>query len=87
MVVTSVERAPGRQKLVGGVLKHVREPVLVLVNARREGRNLFCDWVFTHAGLVPGEYALTDGVTVVIPKALCGPEARYRNSTTLEVVA
>lgn len=84
-ILSSVEHAPGRQELVGGVLKRVREPVLVLVEPVRAGAHLSCAWVFTHAGLVAGDYELSDGSTVSIPKGLCGDSAQARQGVTLEV--
>lgn len=84
MVFHSVERTPGKQQAVGGVLKSVREPVLILIGERK-GDSLSCDWVFTHAGLMPGEYPLTNGITVNVPKALCSSEHRVVRGVTLEV--
>ena len=81
----SVERTPGRHALVGGVHKLVREPVLVLVGPRAEGTTVFCDWVITHPGLVPGPYPLENGITVTIPPALCSTEGRAVHTITLEV--
>lgn len=64
------------------------EPVLALVT---EGEVLdgflFCDWVFTHPGLMPGPYELRNGLTVFIPDSLCGPGGRHVMNTTLEVVS
>lgn len=84
MVFTSVERAPGRQSVVGGVLKSVREPVLAIIGEQTD-KSISSDWVFTHAGLVPGDYPLTNGITVSIPQALCSSEHRVVRGITLEV--
>lgn len=86
MVLESVETTPGQQRLVGGVLKATRQPVLVLVGAQRLGALLSCDWVITHAGLIPGNYPLRDGTTVRIPPALCGDSHRASRGVTLEVI-
>lgn len=84
-MLTSVELAPPVQVMTGGLLKQRREPVIALLGAVRTGSHLSCDWVFTHAGLVPGEYQLSDGSTVAIPKNLCGETASARRGVTLEV--
>ena len=81
-----MERAPARQELVGGVLKSIRDPVLVLLGTQRVGSRLSCDWVFTHAGLVPGPYELESGQTVLIPPALTRRDAPgVHRGVTLEV--
>lgn len=85
MLLESVETTPGQQRLVGGVLKATRQPVLVLVGAQRLGALLSCDWVITHAGLIPGDYPLRDGTTVRIPQSLCGDAHRASRGVTLEV--
>lgn len=83
----SVERTPGRQALAGGVLKMLKEPVLAAVGCRRDGARLSCDWLFTHAGLVPGDYALESGITVRVPEALTSREGhRVSRGVTLEVI-
>ncbi len=83
----SVERTPGRQRLVGGVLKHVREPVLAAAGCYLDGPRLSCDWLFTHAGLVPGPYELESGITVHIPESLVSQEKhRVSRGVILEVV-
>lgn len=84
MLFTSVERAPGHQRVVGGVLKSVREPVISIVG-ERAGAVLSCDWLFTYAGLVPGDYALTEGFSVRIPQRFTGREAVCLRGVTLEV--
>lgn len=84
-ILESVERAPARQTLVGGVLKRIPEPVLVLIGVSRLGALLSCDWVITHAGLIPGDYPLRDGTTVRIPQSLCGDAHRASRGVTLEV--
>lgn len=86
-MLVSTELTPGRDALVGGVHKRVREPVLVLIGPVRDGAHLFCDWVITHPGLVPGVYELRDGPSVRIPPALCSGEGRAVHSVTLEVQA
>lgn len=86
MILESVETTPGQQRLVGGVLKATRQPVLVLVNPVPLGGLLSCDWVITHAGLIPGNYPLRDGTTVRIPPALCGDTHRASRGVTLEVI-
>lgn len=80
-----MERTPGRHALVGGVHKLVREPVLVLAGPRAEGTTVFCDWVITHPGLIPGPYELMNGTTVVIPPDLCSTDGRAVHTITLEV--
>lgn len=85
-MLTSVELAPPvRVTTPEGLLKQVREPVLALVRAERFDSKLSCAWVFTHAGLVPGDYPLNDGTTVTIPKSLVGETAQARRGVTLEV--
>jgi hypothetical protein len=84
-VLTSVELAPPVQIVSGGLLKQRREPVVVLLGSRREGGTLSCDWLFTHPGLVPGAYALTDGSTIRIPPARCSGSGVAAHSVTLEV--
>lgn len=79
-----MERAPGHQKVVGGVLKNVREPVLAIIGEQTD-KSISSDWVFTHAGLMPGDYPLTTGFTVSIPQALCSSEHRVVRGVTLEV--
>lgn len=82
----SRELGPSTQALTGaGVLKRVREPVLVLVGPRLEGASVYCDWLFTHPGLVPGPYELTTGLTVIIPPGLCSLEGKATPGVTLEV--
>lgn len=81
-----MERTPGRQALVGGVVKLVTEPVLVIIG-ERTGTHLSCDWVFTHAGLMPGDYPLVGGLTVRVPRALCAESHRAWRGVTLEVVS
>lgn len=85
MVLESVETTPGQPRLVGGVLKATKQSVLVLVGAQRLGALLSCDWVITHAGLIPGDYPLRDGTIVRIPPALCGDTHRASRGVTLEV--
>lgn len=84
-VIASVELTPGRQELVGGTLKLVRAPVVVLVNPVRDEHSVSCDWLCTHPGLEPGAYPLTNGVTVDIPSSLCSMDGRVAHSITLEV--
>lgn len=86
MILESVETTPGQQRLVGGVLKATRQPVLVLVNPTPTGGLLSCDWVITHAGLIPGKYPLRDGTTVRIPPNVCGDTHRATRGVTLEVI-
>lgn len=85
-MLVSVETALGPQRVSGGgVLKRQREPVVVLIGPRREGAFLSCDWLFTHPGLVPGPYELSDGTTVVIPPARCSDSGVAAHTVTLEV--
>jgi hypothetical protein len=85
-LLTSVETILGPVRVSeDGLLKQPREPVLVLVGVERAGSLLSCDWVFTHAGLMPGPYALSDGTTVSIPPGLCGDSHQVRRGVTLEV--
>lgn len=86
MVVCSVELSPPRASTVGGVRKLLSEPVLALITeGERVGSTLFCDWVVTHPGLVPGAYELVNGMTVVIPPGLCSLEGKAAQGVTLEV--
>lgn len=85
-MLVSVETTLGPQRVSeGGVLKRLREPVVVLIGPRREGAFLSCDWLFTHPGLVPGPYELSDGTTVVIPPARCSDSGVAAHTVTLEV--
>ena len=85
VVFTSVERTPGKQAVVGGVLKSVREPVIAAIG-ERAGPHLSCDWLFTHAGLVPGAYEMRGGWTVVVPEKFTRREAPgVFRGVTLEV--
>lgn len=85
-MLVSVEKTPGRQALVGGLLKHIREPVLVAVGCHLNGSRLSCDWLFTHAGLVPGPYPLESGITIHVPDTLCGRDKhRVSRDVHLEV--
>lgn len=81
----SVETALGELLTEGGLLKQPREPVLALANPVQHEQTVSCDWVFTHPGLVPGPYRLTNGTTVVIPPALCPVDGRAVPDQTLEV--
>lgn len=84
-VWVSVETVLGPVAVEDGLLKQRREPVLVAVNPRRTGTHVFCDWVFTHPGLVPGPYLLTNGTTITIPPARCSESGVAAHSVTLEV--
>ena len=88
-LVVSAELAPPQLSSADGVRKLVSEPVLALITGGevQDGATLFCDWVFTHPGLVPGPYELVNGLSVVIPPALCTSEGRAVHSVTLEVQA
>lgn len=81
-----MELSPPRLSNAGGVRKLVSEPVLALITeGERVGSTLFCDWVITHPGLLPGAYELSNGLSVVIPPALCTSEGRAVHGVTLEV--
>jgi len=81
----SVETVLGPVAVEDGLLKQRREPVLALVSPRLNGRHLSCDWVFTHPGLMPGPYPLTNDLTVTIPPELCSGSGTARHAITLEV--
>lgn len=81
----SVETTLGQLQAEGGLLKQPREPVLVLANPVQHEQTVSCDWVFTHPGLVPGAYPLTNGITVSIPTGLCSQEGQAAPDQTLEV--
>lgn len=67
-------------------MKQRREPVVVLLDSRRDGNTLSCTWLFTHPGLVPGPYQLQDGSTVMIPPARCSDRGVAAHTVTLEVI-
>lgn len=86
-MLLSVELTPPQAVVsAAGVMKHVREPVLAIVGAEHAEGRLSCAAVFTHAGLVPGVYALQGGLTVRIPEGLVSDKHKASQNVTLEVV-
>ena len=81
----SVETTLGPQRVSeGGVLKQPREPVLVLINPVLDEGIVSCSWLFTHPGLIPGDYPLTNGVSVHVPREHCSPDGSDAPEVTLE---
>ena len=85
-MITSVETTLSGARLTGsGTLKNTRVPVIVLVGAKRENHTVFCSLASFHAGLVPGEYEMSDGTTITVPKGLVGSKHAHHPNVTLEV--
>lgn len=86
-MLTSVELTPGREGVSGsGVLKRIREPVIVLLDPVRNDNTLSCAVACFHAGLEAGDYDLTDGTRVRVPTALVSAEHAIHPHVTLEVL-
>ena len=67
-MIASVERAPAKQVVVGGILREVSEPVLIILEQEVGVGSVSCHWLFTHKGLVAGPYELVNGLTVLVPE-------------------
>lgn len=85
-MITSVETTPGGYRpSESGVLKEVRDPVIVLLGAVRNGNTLSCSVASFHAGLEPGAYEMSDGTRINVPAALVGSKPTTHVNATLEV--
>lgn len=86
-MLTSVELTPARYGASGsGTLKSAREPVIALLEPKREGNTLSCAVACFHAGLEAGDYDLTDGTRVRVPTSLVSDAHEIHPHITLEVL-
>lgn len=67
------------------MLKRIGEPVGVILGPHVYEDGLYCDLLYLHPGLVPGDYMLRNGLEVRVPSALC-KQVEHR-SVTLEVIS
>jgi predicted peroxiredoxin len=86
-MITSAELTPEGMSLSGsGTLKDKRVPVVILLGEKRAGSTLSCALALFHAGLEPGVYPMSDGCSVVVPKALVSTKHEAHPHVTLEVI-
>lgn len=91
MLVSVEERLSAPTVTASGILKRLREPVIVALGATRAEGILACSVLFLHAGLEPGPYELVseagERFTAVIPPGLSGTSHRLVQNAQLETYA
>jgi hypothetical protein len=86
----SVEEVTGQPTVTAaGILKRLKEPVLVALGATRTGTVFAASILFAHSGLQPGPYELVtaagERLTVVIPPGLSQEGHRLITNAQLEI--
>ena len=88
MLIESTERTNARQVITpAGRVRSVSDAVICAPGASWRGAGLHCPVLLLHAGLLPGDYPLTDGGQVTITEEMVGDTPRVIHGITLKGTA